>query len=203
MTDGPLDLSRPGPGRVVIAGGSGALGSVLADDLADRGVEVVILTRSPDQSARHRHVAWDGRTVGPWAAELDGAYGVVNLAGRLVDARPTRANIADLRASRVDATRALVRASQDLPRPVPRWLQASTTAIWSDAGEARLDETSPVPHVGLPQMTGVARPVGGGGDGRPRRPRRHAADLDRARPRHPRPEPVAAPGTSGPRRHGR
>lgn len=145
-------------GPVVMAGGSGALGTALADDLTARGVEVVVLTRRPAAGMRHRQVAWDGRTLGPWVAELDGCAGVVNLAGRLVDARPTAANIADLRASRVDSTRALVLASQQLARPVPRWLQASTTAIWSDAGEARLDETSPLPDPGLPQMTGVARP---------------------------------------------
>ncbi|GAB48338.1 epimerase [Mobilicoccus pelagius] len=148
----------PPRGKVVIAGGSGTLGTALADDLAQRGVEVVVLSRRPDPGARHRQVAWDARTVGPWPDELDGCLGVVNLAGRLVDARPTAANVADLRASRVDATRALVAAAARLDRPVPRWLQASTTAIWSDAGEALLDETSPLPEPGLPQMTGVARP---------------------------------------------
>lgn len=145
-------------GRVVIAGGSGALGTALADDLAARSMEVVILTRRPTREARHRQVAWDGLNVGPWATELEDCHGVVNLAGRLVDVRPTEANIEDLRASRVQATRALVMASQQLRRRVPRWLQASTTAIWSDAGDALLDESSPIPAPGLPQMTGVARP---------------------------------------------
>lgn len=152
----PASSSLGDAGRVVLAGGSGALGTALADDLAARGAEVVVLTRRPAPGARHRQVQWDGRSVGPWAVELDGCAGVVNLAGRLVDARPSAAYIADLRESRVQATRALVLASQWLSRPVPRWLQASTTAIWSDAGEARLDEASPLPDPGLPQMTGVA-----------------------------------------------
>lgn len=154
----PASSSLGDAGRVVLAGGSGALGTALADDLAARGAEVVVLTRRPAPGARHRQVQWDGRSVGPWAVELDGCAGVVNLAGRLVDARPSAANIADLRESRVQATRALVLASQWLSCPVPRWLQASTTTIWSDAGEARLDEASPLPDPGLPQMTGVARP---------------------------------------------
>ena len=135
MSNGADHLSPSGRGcveagnRVVLAGGSGALGTALADDLASRGVEVVVLTRRPASDARHRQVQWDGRSVGPWAAELDGCAGVVNLAGRLVDARPSAASIADLRESRVQATRALVLASEGLRRPVPRWLQASTTAI--------------------------------------------------------------------------
>lgn len=150
--------AKPLGGRVVIAGGSGALGSVLADDLAARGMDVVVLTRRPSTGARHRQVGWDGVNLGPWAAELEGCHGLVNLAGQLVDARPTTANIERLRSSRVRATRALVLASQQLERPVERWVQASTTAIWSDAGEVRVDESSPIPHPGLPQMTGVARP---------------------------------------------
>ena len=103
-----------------------------------------------------RDVRWDARTAGGWTAELAGGeVAIVNLAGRLVDARPTPATIADLTRSRVEATRALVTASRDLDRPLRRWVQASTTAIWSDAGEERLDESSPIP-IGLPQMTGVA-----------------------------------------------
>src|SRR6185437_10071751 len=47
-------------------------GRRLADDLADRGHQIVVLTRSP-RPGRHRQVGWDGRTVQGWAAELAGA----------------------------------------------------------------------------------------------------------------------------------
>ncbi|UPU40363.1 MULTISPECIES: TIGR01777 family oxidoreductase [Rhodococcus] len=140
--------------KVVIAGGTGALGRRISDDLADRGYDVVVLTRSP-KPGRHRQVQWDGVTVGDWARELDGAS-VINLAGELVDRRPTPANIALLTNSRVDPTRALVEASKLLAHPVPAWIQASTLAIYGDAGEARLDEDSP-PADGPPQMTDVAK----------------------------------------------
>lgn len=140
--------------KVVIAGGSGALGRRLADDLADRGHDVVILTRSP-RPGRHRQVGWDGRTVQAWAGELAEAA-VVNLAGELVDRRPTRANIALLTSSRVEPTRALAEAAASLANPVPVWIQASTLAIHGDSGEQLLDEQSPAAD-GPPQMAGVAR----------------------------------------------
>jgi uncharacterized protein (TIGR01777 family) len=140
--------------KVVVAGGSGALGRRLCDDLAARGHDVVVLTRTP-RPGRHRQVRWDGATVGAWAEELDGAA-VVNLAGELVDRRPTPANIELLTRSRVDPTLALRAAAERAGRPVPVWVQASTTAIYGDAGDTVVDERTP-PADGPPQMSGVAR----------------------------------------------
>lgn len=81
---------------------------------------------------------------------------LVNLAGELVDRRPTRANIALLTSSRVQPTRALANAAGRLEEPVPVWIQASTLAIYGDAGDQLLTEESPVAD-GPPQMAGVAR----------------------------------------------
>ncbi|WP_216653759.1 TIGR01777 family oxidoreductase [Nocardioides sp. zg-DK7169] len=140
--------------KIVIAGGSGALGRRLCEDLEANGHEVVVLTRRARPGARFRQVEWDGRTVGPWASELEGSA-VINLAGELVDRRPTAANVDLLTRSRVEPTRALVQASASLSEPVPVWLQASTLAIYGDAGEQVLDESAP-PADGPPQMAGVA-----------------------------------------------
>lgn len=142
--------------RVVIAGGTGALGRRLADDFARRGDEVVILTRSPRPDVGHRQVQWDGLTVGEWAAELEGAT-VLNLAGELVDRRATSANIELLRRSRVEPTRALVAAASQVSQAPVLWLQMSTLAIYGDAGQDLVDESHPVAD-GPPQMAGVARP---------------------------------------------
>ncbi|MCH9731472.1 MAG: DUF1731 domain-containing protein [Actinomycetia bacterium] len=145
-------------GKVVIAGGSGAPGARLSSALGDK-CEVVVLTRQPASNSGVRQVFWDGQTVGQWAAELDEPdTSVINLAGKLVDCRPNATNIDELINSRVAPTRALVRASQQLRAPLAHWVQASTTAIWSDAGEIRCTESTPIPADGLPQMTGVARP---------------------------------------------
>ena len=126
--------------KVVVAGGSGALGRRLCADLACAGYEVVVLTRR-QRHGPHRQVEWDGRTVGPWREELEGSA-VVNLAGELVDRRPTAANVSLLTTSRVDPTLALVEASRSLDVPVPVWVQASTLAIYGDAGDSVLDESA-------------------------------------------------------------
>jgi uncharacterized protein (TIGR01777 family) len=130
------------------------LGRRLAADLLGRGHEVVVLTRRV-REAPHRQLEWDGRTVGPWAKELAGSA-VVNLAGAIVDRRPTPANVELLTRSRVEPTRALVAATRALPEPVPVLVQMSTLAIYGDAGEQVLAEDAP-PAAGPPQMAGVAR----------------------------------------------
>jgi hypothetical protein len=141
--------------KVVIAGGSGALGRRMSRDLTGHGHEVVVLSRSPAAPGSGRWVRWDGATVGGWAGELAGAA-LINLCGALVDRRPTPANVDLLTRSRVEPTRTLVRAAAGLDRPVPVWLQMSTLAIYGDAAEAVLDETAP-PADGPPQMAAVAR----------------------------------------------
>jgi uncharacterized protein (TIGR01777 family) len=101
-------------------------------------------------------VRWDGRTVGAWSAELEDAV-LVNLAGELVDKRPTARNVDLLRRSRVEPTRALVAAAAQLTTPPRLWLQMSTLAIYGDAGQGLVAEGHPVAG-GPPQMPGVARP---------------------------------------------
>jgi uncharacterized protein (TIGR01777 family) len=140
--------------KIVVAGGSGALGTRLCEDLRRRGHEVVVLTRRV-RPGPYRQVEWDGRTAGPWCSELEGSA-VVNLAGALVDRRPTAANVDLLTRSRVEPTRALVAATRALTAPVPVLVQASTLAIYGDAGDRVLDESAP-PADGPPQMAGVAR----------------------------------------------
>lgn len=75
------------PRKLIIPGGSGFLGRVLSDWFTDRGWEVVVLARKPGLQPSARVISWDGRTLGSWADELEGANAVVNLAGRSVDCR--------------------------------------------------------------------------------------------------------------------
>ena len=98
----------------------------------------MILTRTPRADIPHRQVVWDGRTLGTWADELDGCV-LLNLAGELVDRRPTASNIELLKRSRVEPTSALVDAAAAGPTPA-LWLQMSTCAIYGDAGQKPIDE---------------------------------------------------------------
>src|SRR5258708_6334228 len=91
--------------KIVIPGGTGQVGGLLSRALFAGGHDVVVLSRGGVSDARIEH--WDGRTIGAWANEIDGADVVVNLAGRSVNCRYTAKNKEAMMSSRVDSTRAV------------------------------------------------------------------------------------------------
>ncbi len=129
--------------KIVIPGGSGQIGQVLARSFLARGDEVVVLGRAAAlPSACGRVVAWDGRTVGAWAAELDGADVVVNLAGRTVNCRYDEVNLRQMLDSRVESTQAVGAAIARARTPPRVWLQMSTATIYAHRLDAPNDEAT-------------------------------------------------------------
>jgi uncharacterized protein len=127
--------------KIVIPGGSGQIGTLLARTFCAEGHDVVILSRKP-VAAPWRMVAWDGQTLGRWAQELEGADAVVNLAGRSVNCRYTAANRQAILESRVNATRIVGQAIARAAAPPPVWLQMSTATIYAHRFDAANDETT-------------------------------------------------------------
>lgn len=143
-------------GRIVLAGGSGFIGTSLAAHLAERGAEVVVLSRrSAGRTTVARHVTWDARSLGPWQQELDGAAAIVNLVGRSVDCVKTPARQDEILRSRIEATRVLGEAMRKVAAPPPVWVQMSTAHIYGDPPEVVCTEDSPFGY-GLAPFVGRA-----------------------------------------------
>ena len=141
---------------IVIAGGSGFLGISLATHLGSSGKSVVLLSRNaPKVCGPWRHVPWDARTLGEWSRELDGAAGLVNLAGRTVDCVKTPAHQDEILRSRVEATRVLGQAVRVVDSPPPVWVQMSTAHIYGDPPSVVCSEDSPL-GFGLAPFVGRA-----------------------------------------------
>jgi uncharacterized protein (TIGR01777 family) len=130
--------------RIVIPGGSGQVGRVLARHFHDQGHQVTVLSRSAlhSENAPWRVVEWNGRDLGPWTQEVDGADVVINLAGRSVNCRYTEANRREIMNSRVDATRVVGRAVAEAAQPPALWINASTATIYRHALDRPMDEAS-------------------------------------------------------------
>jgi hypothetical protein len=127
--------------KIVLPGGSGQVGTVLAQAFHDDGHEVVVLSRKPRQ-APWRVAVWDGVSLGAWTRELEGAEAVVNLAGRSVDCRYGRRNRRRILESRVLSTRAVGAAVAAAAKPPRVWLQASTATIYAHRYDAANGESS-------------------------------------------------------------
>ncbi|HEY3743845.1 MAG TPA: TIGR01777 family oxidoreductase [Bryobacteraceae bacterium] len=123
--------------KIVIPGGSGQLGELLARAFVAGGHEVVVLSRSPRAIGPWRAIPWD--EVG---TEIDGADAVINLAGRSVNCRYTDENRCEILDSRLRSTRTVGEAIRKARRPPAVWLQMSTATIYAHRYDAANDEKS-------------------------------------------------------------
>ncbi|MEP7366716.1 MAG: TIGR01777 family oxidoreductase [Acidobacteriota bacterium] len=121
--------------KIVIPGGTGQVGQMLARHFTAQGHEVTVLSRGDGSG-------WDGRTAGAWAHRVEHCDILINLAGRSVNCRYTKANRREIVDSRVESTRVLgevIDASKRGPRV---WLNASTATIYRHALDRAMDEAT-------------------------------------------------------------
>jgi uncharacterized protein (TIGR01777 family) len=125
--------------RVVITGGSGQIGQILARAFQSEGVRVAVVARHV-QPAPWPTIVWDGLHLGEWSRELDGADVVINLAGRSVNCRYNQANRREIMDSRVVSTRLVGEAIAQASQPPKLWMNASTATIYRHAMDRPMDE---------------------------------------------------------------
>ncbi len=139
------------PMKVVIPGGSGQVGTILARAFLQDGHDVVVLSRRP-AIAPWRVVPWDAQTMGAWADEFRGVDVVINLAGQSVNCRYNAENRRNIMASRVNSTHVVGQAIAQANNPPSVWLQASTATIYAHSFDTPQDETDGVVGGGEPTV---------------------------------------------------
>ncbi len=129
------------PLRIILPGGSGQVGALLARHFHSQGHSVVVLARRPTP-APWKVVPWDGVSIGPWAGEIENADLVINLAGRSVNCRYTAANRREITESRTKSTRIIGEAIRSSVHPPKIWMNASTATIYRHAFDRPMDEAT-------------------------------------------------------------
>ncbi len=158
--------------RIFLTGGTGMIGRRLVGRIRERGDEVVIVSRSADETRRQadyrgvRVVAGNPVVAGPWQEEVDGSDAVVNLAGHNIFAeRWTSAVRAKIRDSRVYATENLVGAVRQSRSKPTVFVQGSAIGYYGTHGDEDLTEASPSGSdflaVVCRELEGAAAPVEG------------------------------------------
>jgi uncharacterized protein len=127
--------------KIVLAGGSGYIGSVLANHLSLEFDQVVILSRTGrKEKNKIRTVIWDAKSLGDWVMELDGAEVLINLTGKNVNCRYTTKNRLEILESRLNATKVLGEAFKQLKAPPKTWIQIASATIYRHAEDRAMDE---------------------------------------------------------------
>jgi hypothetical protein len=127
---------------LLIAGGSGFLGTALAKTFRADGHRVMILTRRP---RRDGDVLWSTKPTDiTWRHALERADVVINLAGEsIAGGRWTDERKRVLRASRMEPTQALVSAITAATRPPAVFISSSAIGFYGVHGDEVITEESP------------------------------------------------------------
>ncbi len=129
------------PLRIVIPGGAGQLGQLLARHFHEQGHQVTVLARHPKPSD-WRTVIWNGYDLGDWARVFESSDVVINLAGRSVNCRYTPENRREILTSRTISTGLLGKAIAQAAEPPSLWLNASTATIYRHNFDRAMDEAT-------------------------------------------------------------
>ena|ERR1700759_5085215 len=127
--------------KVILAGGNGYLGGVLADHYKNISKEVIILSRhSKPGNENVKTLIWNGKHEGDWITEMDGADLLINLCGKNVNCRYTEKNKQEILASRIDPTALLSTVVLKLQRPPVLWINITSATIYRHAEDRPQDE---------------------------------------------------------------
>ena len=133
--------------HVLIAGGSGLIGTALSKHLLAEGHSVTVLSRNPQAHSALQGVTmvrWDGKTKDGWGHLLNETDAVVNLAGvNLGGGLWTKNRKAKLIGSRLNAGAAIVAAFQAAEHKPEVLLQAAANGYYSPSGDNILTESDP------------------------------------------------------------
>jgi uncharacterized protein (TIGR01777 family) len=136
--------------KLVVAGASGFIGSALCSRLLDNGHALTLLTRVAPRDANtpaKRWLHWTPGTAGDWEAVVDGADGVINLAGEPIAAkRWTAGQKEKILASRIDTTNSLVEAISKSKQKPAFLLNASAVGYYGSRGDEIITEETESGH---------------------------------------------------------
>jgi len=117
--------------KVVIAGGTGFIGSYLAKRFEESGYKVLIVSRNPE------HVSWKPVDL---IESIDGAELVMNLAGKSINCRHTESNKKAILDSRVNTTSWIGNAILACKSPPKLWINGSATGIYKASADQPMTE---------------------------------------------------------------
>jgi hypothetical protein len=128
--------------NIIIFGGTGFIGSYLADYLKHQGHRITVVARHGPKKLNHHFALWDGYSRGDWYDDLKKSDVVINVVGKSVDCPKTPDNLDEILRSRVDSVKSIGTALDVLNYQPKLWIQMSTAHIYGDSLTRTCDEYS-------------------------------------------------------------
>lgn len=116
--------------KIVITAANGFIGRSLVAYFKDRYEVVALVRRLPADRNGISYRLWDGKNPGEWTIDLEGAFAVINLAGRSVNCRYNARNRSEIYASRLDSTALIGRVIAMCADKPEVWINASSATIY-------------------------------------------------------------------------
>jgi uncharacterized protein len=130
--------------RLVITGASGFIGSALCDKLLAQGHALTLFTRGSPRDANtgtKRWLHWTPGALREWDIALDGADGVINLAGEpIAEKKWTPTQRRRIEKSRIDATYSLVQACAKAKQRPQFLINGSAVGYYGPHGDEMITE---------------------------------------------------------------
>ncbi len=127
--------------RIIIAGGTGFLGTELTKFLKKDFEEIIILSRGKHTNTdKIKYVDWDAKNLGNWCKYLDDSDVIINLTGKNINCRYTPENKKLILSSRIDATAIIGKAIQLCKTPPLLWINGSAAGIYKESFDVPMTE---------------------------------------------------------------
>jgi uncharacterized protein (TIGR01777 family) len=130
--------------KLVVMGATGFIGSKLTDRVWNENHSLALLSRRPPREVnvtKKEWFAWQPGIGGVWEAVVDGADGIINLAGEpIAGKRWSAAQKEQLRSSRIDATKSLVDAIAKAKVKPKFLINASAVGYYGSHGDETVTE---------------------------------------------------------------
>ncbi|MEL6557915.1 MAG: TIGR01777 family oxidoreductase [Bacteroidota bacterium] len=127
--------------KIVIAGGTGFIGSYLTNHFINQNYQVIVLTRNHRvNNGNIKYEKWDGSRLGKWQTSLENAEALINLNGKSVDCRYTEKNKQLIYDTRIEATNVLGKAITNCQNPPKVWINGASATIYPHSVDQPMKE---------------------------------------------------------------
>jgi uncharacterized protein (TIGR01777 family) len=126
--------------KIIITAANGFLGNALVNHFKEKYQVIALARKQISNSENVRYLLWDGRTLGEWHTEFEGALAVINLAGRSVDCRYNEKNKHEIYVSRLESTQIISDAIKECKVKPEVWLNSASATIYRHSGDKPMTE---------------------------------------------------------------